>query len=63
MMSELKPCPFCGLSPKMRESDIGNITAWVVYCPHTICKVKPQTAYIRKRTDAIEAWNRRVDNE
>ena len=61
-MAELKPCPFCGLPPKMRETNIANMDMWVIYCKSTFCGVNPQTKYTRTRTAAIEAWNRRAED-
>lgn len=62
MADNLKPCPFCGLPPKMHEATIGNMSCWVVYCKNTICEVRPQTFYKRTRTSEIEAWNRRTED-
>lgn len=63
-MSELKPCPFCG------GSDIkcflfdpfdgyqGDCSSYIVECKE--CGAEMQK---RHKAEAINAWNRRVDNE
>ena len=59
-MSELKPCPFCG------NSRLGATYTAVFGCPEryqiicTECSGRMERSTSRK---AIEAWNRRVDNE
>lgn len=52
-MSELKPCPFCG-SDKIIISNWGM---WRCWCSNCLAKADDM---IRKK-DAIEAWNRRVE--
>ena len=53
-MSGLKPCPFCGGAARMSKSRGGE--AWWVDCR---CGVKG--AMTRTETDAMGAWNHRVD--
>lgn len=62
---ELKPCPFCGatqITPRnpsglfLKEEDFG----WVVMC--TVCGVSTGMEN-RTDTEAIEAWNRRANDE
>lgn len=62
MATELKPCPFCGIPPKIHETNAANIDWWVVYCKNKVCEVRPMTHYRRIRREAIEAWNRRTEN-
>ena len=58
-MNELKPCPFCG------GKDSGILTTsydgywFAVFCEDCMA----QTRKCRQEKDAIEAWNRRVDND
>lgn len=55
-MVELKPCPFCGGKAKAYHY---VFTGWIIDCE---CGVSffPHTA---EREKAIEAWNRRVQDE
>ena len=62
MMNDLKPCPFCGGEAKLRETNIANMTFYVVYCANKYWQVNPATEHRRMRPDAIEAWNRRTEN-
>ena len=67
-MAELKPCPFCGRKPsKVREIKVPMISGffYTVECkaPQSKCGIKPTTSYCNSREEAIEAWNRRADNE
>ena len=68
-MSELKPCPFCGGTnvevlnrlEEEPEMELVGLTKdnWNVLCHDCYaCGGTRRTA-----TDAIEAWNGRVDNE
>lgn len=63
-MDELKPCPFCGGEAKLHQTTYGNnIAAYVVWCGNRNCDVSPTTRYRRFRKEAIEAWNRRAEDE
>ena len=58
-MDRLKPCPFCG------GKDSGMLTTsydgywFAVFCENCMA----QTRKCRQEKDAIEAWNRRADND
>ena len=54
-MTELKPCPFCGNKAMIFNSSFG----YFVSC--NVCEV--ETPAFEYRETAIEAWNRRVNNE
>lgn len=55
MSNELKPCPFCG------SGDI-VLSNWGLYrCWCTKCLAK--TADEIRAKDAVDAWNRRVNDE
>ena len=60
---KLKPCPFCGGKAMLLSTDtplFGETPRFFVTC--AVCGVEtPRIA--RKRTEAANAWNRRVDNE
>lgn len=51
---KLKPCPFCG-----GKATINGIT--LVYIKCTKCGV--ETVGYREEDEAIEAWNRRVNDD
>lgn len=60
-MDKLKPCPFCG-----GEAAIRNLhDEWWVECDMTRgwCEVIPRTWSYDTKEEAIEAWNRRADND
>ena len=66
-MTELKPCPFCGA----REDDVDEpLHVWwcqeldgeyQVECERCGANTGLRNRYIRE--EAIEAWNRRVDDD
>ena len=59
---ELKPCPFCGdIDPDIEELSINGlfIGSYCVECFN--CHAK--TDYFDTEEEAIEAWNRRIDNK
>jgi hypothetical protein len=53
---EIKPCPFCGGSSKITDSD----GKWMVHCPNNACLVTAMTIKSDHRADAITWWNRRA---
>jgi len=53
-MNELKPCPFCGSEAETFEASEDSFS---ILC--TGCGV--ETPYLPYLTEAIAAWNRRVD--
>ena len=66
-MEQLKSCPFCG-----GEGIIGSEVSWFnpagkdeyyVACFNEYCDVQPRTIYMDTEKEAIEAWNRRADND
>lgn len=75
-MEKLKPCPFCGGSPYIREivfcdlpaavaADDGlieHIKKYRVICYNALCFAHQQTRLFSTPEKAIEAWNRRYDN-
>ena len=57
-MNELKPCPFCGRKPELRHDDDGF--SYIV-CANDNCYVN-NNCYVNDNA-AINAWNRRVDEQ
>ena len=60
-MSDLKPCPFCGDTyiNIRRKKEGYNVGCNTVNC--IACHVR--TRVYKTEQDAIEAWNRRVQDE
>lgn len=56
MKTELKRCPFCGGTEIIVDNDQG---LYFVYCEQCVC----QTTLYRDKENAIEAWNRRTEND
>jgi hypothetical protein len=76
-MIKPKPCPFCGSTPYIREIVFCDLPAAVaaddglieyikkyrVICDNAVCFCHQQTRLFSTPEKAIEAWNRRVDND
>ena len=64
-MNELKPCPFCGESSVHIEKHVAYTTTGYLYlvrCSNIpFCGIR-QTGFFTEE-EAVEAWNRRADNE
>ena len=58
-MAELKPCPFCG--GEAEYVDNGDYKD--VSCKDFRCRGWAESLNCTSKKEAIEAWNRRVDNE
>ena len=59
--TELKPCPFCGGKSELWESKASNgyLYGYAIRC--VICKSR--TKIYNEIEYAMDAWNRRADNE
>lgn len=72
-MTELKPCPFCGQTPKMEESarfqrygkDEGErIKGYTVVCQTMYCILHNEDNWYRRSAkEASEEWNHRAEPE
>ena len=60
MQEKLKPCPFCGEKPKLKEHILYKHN-YIVHCTNDFCLVEPCTKLYPKEKQAIEAWNRRTN--
>ena len=62
-MAELKPCPFCGETPKDETyiDSFGRVK-YGIECRNDSCEIQPLTAWFAEKKEAIEAWNRRHDD-
>lgn len=60
---ELKPCPFCGGKAFVHHVIGGYRDLYRVHCGNEDCPTETATKWQWKKEQAIEAWNRRVDNE
>lgn len=56
-MVELKPCPFCGGNAVV-DMDESWYWEYKAYC--ALCGVSME--YFETKKEAVEAWNRRVDD-
>jgi Lar family restriction alleviation protein len=63
-MAELKPCPFCGEIPKIEIfTDMFERKKYGIECHGSDCEINPMTAWYADENDAIEAWNRRAEDD
>ena len=61
---ELKPCPFCGETPTLeRYTDLYNMVKYGIECRGSDCEIQPFTAWYADKAEAIEAWNRRAEDD
>ena len=61
-MSELKPCPFCGGTPRIVENKL--CLEHIIYCVE--CDSDSHTViggWFDSENEAVEWWNRRADND
>lgn len=65
-MSELKPCPFCGGEAEMHYGVISedNTPHWYdASCKDEKCRGYATVCFSNTKEKAIEAWNRRVNDD
>ena len=58
-MNELKACPFCGETATVSFNTHYGFVPW---CENSECILNDLTHGYNSEKEAIEAWNRRVDN-
>ena len=54
----LKPCPFCGIKPKLKESLRSQGTCYYIQCNNDDCIVKWHTKNHDSAIEICEVWNR-----
>ena len=52
----LKPCPFCGLVPKIILKDAPSN---IIRCENNECSIRPSTGKERTWSMCVSVWNRR----
>ena len=64
-MTELKPCPFCGgTNTKMYSQKDSSLHGFIHLCDgFDDCMVKVESRLFSTEEEAIEAWNRRANDE
>lgn len=60
-MDELKPCPFCGGEAVVTKHH-NRFTEWYL-CSCKKCHISQTGSEYGFRFEAVEAWNRRADND
>lgn len=64
MSEKLKPCPFCGGKAEIRTMIYAGNALYYVRCPRINCFIH---CFTKKKyeteAEAVEAWNRRVNDE
>lgn len=71
-MAGLKPCPFCGEHPAIKKDrrypfyicNGDGVDAYEVVCQNIDCIIyNADHSYYMTKEEAIEAWNRRANDE
>lgn len=64
-MAELKPCPFCGSEPTIRvyRGKDGWRDRYAVLCRYDEGGCGAESGLYHYENEAVEAWNRRAENE
>ena len=60
-ITELKPCPFCGSTAKIREEMDGRAETYSIHCIGCDMHYTKFIWRARDKQDVIKEWNRRVD--
>ena len=58
-MEKIKPCPFCGADPEVRDWMCG----FCVSCENRECPCMPTSFVYDTKEEAINFWNRRPGEE
>lgn len=60
-MTKLKPCPFCGSTSVDVKDDYHPVPNYYAVCDYNKGGCGASSGYCRTEEEAIEAWNRRVN--
>lgn len=60
--NELKPCPFCGKHAYIGQRKRIAGDRFTALCSNSTCAASGATKYFYRRSEAVEAWNRRAEN-
>jgi hypothetical protein len=60
---ELKKCPFCGGEVRIDAIDAMDMSCFMVGCRNKDCICHVTGAAYDTLLDAVEAWNRRADDD
>lgn len=61
-MSDLKPCPFCGSEAVVNYKQA--LGTWIVECTNSYCPASYMIGMdYDTKLEAVDAWNRRPNNE
>ena len=66
MSEKLKPCPFCGSNGQVRYDYgvlRGEYSGYYVQCSNSYCTAYSLFAPFSTEQEAVEAWNRRVNDD
>lgn len=54
---ELKPCPWCGKTPKVLRVDFTDPIEYGVACLNMSCPIRPSAGCFDTEEEAAQAWN------
>lgn len=63
MNDKLKPCPFCGGKAGISKMPPPILYKYRIVCGNPTCDLQPGTNWKQTKQEAIEVWNRRVNDE
>ena len=58
-MTTIKPCPFCGIEPKIQSQQICGEQPVRIACDSDSCGCNPGTSWVLTIKEAIADWNQR----
>lgn len=61
-VEQIKPCPFCGMKPSIKENLMGVRKTYSITCKNEFCTMVVMTGEYYTRWEAIESWNGRLND-